>query len=277
MGRPSLGVWYRVLRTVGELLITAGVVVLLFVVYALYVTGFQTAERQRSAEAELDRAFAAAAAQRQRPALIRGKPFARLYVPAFGTDYRFAVVEGVGRDELAVGPGHYPHSALPGEPGNVAIAGHRVGRGAPFRWVDELRSCDAIVLETSRDFLVYRVLPMAGEHASWEQRRRTDPHCAQVPSLADDREYRQVLGRKVVAPDRSDAVAAVPYRADSTLPIAQRKALLTLTTSHPEYDNSQRLVIHAVLTNQFSKDVADRDDQHGPAGYPRVLRQIGGR
>jgi sortase (surface protein transpeptidase) len=267
VGKPSAGTAYVVLRTVGELLVTAGIVVLLFVGYALYVTDLTAANRQRSANNELDQAFSASPMERRRPQLTVGKPFARLYVPAFGQDYQFAVVEGVDREQLATGPGHYPHSARPGEPGNFAVAGHRVGKGAPFRRVDELRSCDAIVVETNSDFLVYRVLPMADERATWEAHQRKDPRCARVPVLSG--EYRQVVGRKIVEPDRADAVAAVPYQPKSALPIAQQNALLTLTTSHPEYGNSQRMIIHAVLTDQVGK--------RGKAGYPTLLRQIGGR
>jgi sortase (surface protein transpeptidase) len=40
------------------------------------------------------------------------------------------VVEGSGPDQLAQGPGHYVGTAMPGQPGNVTIAGHRVGKGS---------------------------------------------------------------------------------------------------------------------------------------------------
>ncbi len=49
------------------------------------------------------------------------------------------MVEGVGLDDLAKGPGHFPESVLPGQLGNAAIAGHRTTHGAPFLRINELQ------------------------------------------------------------------------------------------------------------------------------------------
>lgn len=269
MAKPSAGRLYLVLRTIGELLVTLGIVVLLFVVYTLYVTDIVAARKQREANTELDRTWSAPPQQPERtkrkPAA--GKPFTRLYIPRFGPDYRFAVAEGVGQVELDTGPGHYPGSALPGEPGNFAVAGHRIGKGAPFNDLDQLVACDPIVVETAEDFLVYRVLPMADQIDGWEDTRGTDSRCARVPSLRSVPDYRELAGRRIVTPDRGDAVAPVPYRPESRLPIAEQKSLLTLTTCHPEYGNSERMIIHAVLTDQIGK--------RGHGGYRTLLRQLG--
>lgn len=51
---------------------------------------------------------------------------------ASGQGHQFAVVEGVQEHELRTGPGRYPDTQLPGQDGNFATAGHRVGKGAPF-------------------------------------------------------------------------------------------------------------------------------------------------
>jgi sortase A len=59
-----------------------------------------------------------------------------------------AVVEGVGIPDLEKGPGHYPGTPLPGQPGNAAIAGHRTTYGAPFYRLDELAKGDEIVVTT---------------------------------------------------------------------------------------------------------------------------------
>ncbi len=48
------------------------------------------------------------------------------------------VVEGTGADQLRSGPGHYPGTPLPGETGNVAIAGHRTTYLHPFYNLNEL-------------------------------------------------------------------------------------------------------------------------------------------
>lgn len=267
MAKPSGGKLYVVLRTVGELLITVGIVVLLFVVYTLYVTDLVAARKQREAEAELEKSWQLPPAERIKP--VRGKPFARLHITRPGDDLRFAITEGVGKAELDVGPGHYPTSALPGEPGNFAVAGHRIGKGAPFNDLDQLAACDAVIVETAQNYFVYRVMPMADQVPNWDRNKRRDPRCAKVPSPQDGQngEYRQTVGRRIVTPDRGDAVAPVPYRPDAALPIAQQASLLTLTTCHPEFGNSHRMIIHAVLVQQIAKKAV--------ADHRTLLEQIG--
>lgn len=85
---------------------------------------------------------------------------AQISIPAI--DLEWAVVEGVGTDDLAAGPGRYPGSALPGEVGNVAIAGHRTTFGAPFLRLDELRPGDEILLRSATGAHEYRVVAQAG-------------------------------------------------------------------------------------------------------------------
>ncbi len=62
---------------------------------------------------------------------------------------RFTIVEGTEpRRQLEKGPGHYRGTALPGQVGNFAVAGHRVGKGEPFLNLDQLRAGDAVIVET---------------------------------------------------------------------------------------------------------------------------------
>jgi LPXTG-site transpeptidase (sortase) family protein len=68
-----------------------------------------------------------------------------------------AIVQGVGEAQLSEGPGHYPSTPGLGEAGNVAIAGHRTTWGHPFRYLNELRINDPIVIVTTRARLLYRV------------------------------------------------------------------------------------------------------------------------
>lgn len=270
--KPAGGKLYVVVRTFGELLVTAGVVILLFVVYTLYVTDLVAGQKQKAANSELEMVWAKPAPPRVEPVI--GQTFSRLYIPRFGEDFRFAVQEGVGKDQLDVGPGHYPGTALPGEPGNFGVAGHRIGKGAPFNRLDELESCDPVVVETARDFFIYRVIPMPDEVDGWERSKQARPDCANVPSLRKTDEpgggpYRETVGRRIVTPDRGDAVSPVPYQPNSALQKAHQAALLTLTTCHPEFGNSERMIIHAVLTQQVAKK--------GTGGYPELLAQIGER
>ncbi len=173
-----------VVRTVGEVLITLGMVVLLFVVYELYITNIFAAQKQANATSTLDKEWdtvtgGTGGGQRTNHYDVTdGQGFAKLYIPALGRDFHFTVIEGVTQPDLAIGPGHYPGTALPGQPGNMAIAGHRVGEGAPFDDLGLVQSCDAIVVETQTDWYVYRMLPMAGEVASWATTKGRTTQCA---------------------------------------------------------------------------------------------------
>ncbi|MQA62630.1 MAG: class E sortase [Actinophytocola sp.] len=258
------------MRTLGELFVTVGVFILLFVVYTLYVTDWNAAKLQDEATVELEESWDAKPEPGSAPAV--GMAFTKLYIPRFGDDFEFTVMEGAGKEQLDVGPGHYPDTALPGEPGNFGVAGHRIGKGAPFNRLDEMKSCDAIVIETGHDFFVYRVLPMSEEIVGWEVTSRSDKRCEKVPTLRTAEDgggpYGKTVGRRIVTPDRRDAVSPVPYRPEAGLPRAEQAALITLTTCHPEYGNSERMIIHAVLTNQVSKASV--------ANYGDLLEKMGG-
>jgi len=78
--------------------------------------------------------------------LKTASPVTRLRVRRLGIDV--VVVEGVTREALRAGAGHYPSTPLPGERGNVAIAGHRVTFGHPFRHMDRIERGDRIELQT---------------------------------------------------------------------------------------------------------------------------------
>jgi sortase A len=84
-----------------------------------------------------------------------GDALTRIVIPAIKVDT--VVVEGTGASALRAGAGHYPNTPLPGEEGNVAIAGHRTTYGKPFANLDRLAVGDEIVLETPIGRHVYRV------------------------------------------------------------------------------------------------------------------------
>lgn len=86
-----------------------------------------------------------------------GKPFVLLRIPRFGADWVKPVVEGVDADDLARGIGHYPQTQLPGQPGNFAIAGHRVTHGSPFRKLLELDKGDQVLVETQDAVYTYEL------------------------------------------------------------------------------------------------------------------------
>jgi LPXTG-site transpeptidase (sortase) family protein len=87
---------------------------------------------------------------------ISGGVVGFIRVPKIGLDMAF--VQGVSTAALKKGPGHYPGTPLPGQGGNVAIAGHRTTYLHPFWALDQLRKGDAIVLQTRDGTFTYHVL-----------------------------------------------------------------------------------------------------------------------
>lgn len=97
---------------------------------------------------------AAPSAESPSPALAAGF---RILLPSLGLDW--AVMADIGNAELAVGPGHYPGTPLPGAGGNLAIAGHRTHRGQPsyFYALNRLTVGDEVIIQAGEGTWVYRV------------------------------------------------------------------------------------------------------------------------
>jgi sortase A len=175
--RPPLGLARRLVREVGLGLITAGVVVLLFVGYQLWGTNIAEANSQNQLRQQWERSLAPAAepsttsptvsgttaapAPTTPPTTVAGPSapvgaaVAHLVIPKIGVD-KF-IVEGVSIEQLRKGPGHYPQTPMPGEKGNVAIAGHRTTYGAPFYRLNELKPGDDIFITTKQGQFHYTV------------------------------------------------------------------------------------------------------------------------
>ena len=159
----------------GAVLLGIGVLLVAFVAYQLWGTGLYTARAQSHLKSELAHQLHhalpanAAALTRQRNGL---PPFAKetappLPDPAVNTPVGLlsipkiglldAIVEGVGEAQLEQGPGHYPGTPMPGEPGNVAIAGHRTTYAHPFYNLDALAPGDPIYILTPQGLFHYTV------------------------------------------------------------------------------------------------------------------------
>jgi sortase A len=217
------GLWRTAALGIGELLVTAGVVLLLFVVYEVYVTDLLTAQRQDQLSEELREEWESAPATGadERTPLTRvelGDAFAVLRIPRLGEDWTRVVLEGTQEEQLSQGPGHYVDSAMPGQEGNLALAGHRVGKGSPFLELDAMRPGDPVVVETADSWFVYRVL--------------------------GDGDPSGIPGTHIVSPAAVEVIAPTPNAAASAAPSG---AYLTLTTCHPRYSARQRLIVHARL------------------------------
>ena len=222
-----------VVRAVGKVLLTFGLLVLLFVAYQLWGTGLYQARAQSDLKAKFDRqvshqtktnpttlgntstagpnpsAPGGTATTTQPPAAQLapgdGDPVGIIKIPKIGVDQ--VVVEGASVPDLRKGPGHYPESPLPGQLGNAAIAGHRTTYGAPFGDLDQLSKNDGISIQT-----------LAG---TWHYVLTDDPF--------------------PVRPDQTEVLLP-------TIESGQQIATLTLTTCNPKYSASQRLVVKARLT-----------------------------
>ncbi|MEU0154965.1 class E sortase [Micromonospora fulviviridis] len=216
--RPTVGSRLRtIVRGTGEVLITFGLVVLLFAGYEIWGKTVIVDAHQNDLNSQLAQEWGAdptvgpttAPSAKPKPP-AEGKPVAGLYIPKL--DKHWVVVEGVTPDDIRYAPGHYPKSAMPGQVGNFSVAGHRIR--ATFWRLDELRSGDAIVVETQGEWFIYKV-------------------------------YQQ----RIVKPYQVEVVAPVPGKPNEP----PTEKLLTLTTCNPKFDNYQRLIIHARLDHVQAK------------------------
>jgi sortase A len=105
-----------------------------------------------------------------------GDALTRIVIPSIAV--KTVVVEGTGPSALRAGAGHYPNTPLPGEEGNVAIAGHRTTYGKPFADLDRLKPGDEIVLETPIGKNVYKVSrdPFVVPNTAWDVISQTPGH-----------------------------------------------------------------------------------------------------
>lgn len=225
-------------RGLGEVMITLGLVLLLFTFYELQVTGLVTAREQGRLSDDLASSWAeprpsrgqsagAAPSQAEPTEVALGAGLAVLRVPRLGdfNDSPPVVVEGVSVEDLKKGPGHIPGTAMPGEVGNVVLSGHRTTYGQPFNAFGELRPGDAVVLETRDTWFTYRV-----------------------------------TGSEIVSPDAVEVTYPVPGDPTAT----PTKKLLTMTTCHPKYSAKQRLIISSELESADPKS----------AGRPASLQGV---
>lgn len=210
------------LRGVGQVLITVGVLLLLFTVYELKVTNVVTARDQKQLGQDLQRTWAQPPATpvpgAQPVAVELGAAYAVIRIPRLdaGPDRQYAkvVVQGTGTEDLKKGPGHLLQSQDPGQPGNLVISGHRTTYGAPFGDLDRLQPGDAVVIETRDTWFTYRV-----------------------------------SGTEIVAPTDVAVTLPVP-RQPGAVPT---KSVITLTTCNPKYSARQRLIVSGSLEQALPK------------------------
>lgn len=212
----------KVARYTGWTLISAGVLILLYLVYLMFFTNLTTSQAQSdlleewelnygSVEGSLPGEPTGATDTDTADPADPGDAYAVMWFERPGSDERpvhadpLYIVEGVSLDHLRRGPGHYPETSAPGGAGNFAISGHRTTYGAPFYHLDELEPGDEIhVVDRQGNRFVYLV-----------------------------REQRVVSPRDVWVIGRD--------------PIDADRPLMTITTCHPRFSAAQRLIVFAEL------------------------------
>ncbi len=126
------------------------------------------------------------------------------------------VVEGTTTAALRAGAGHYLGTALPGEPGNVGIAGHRTTFGHYFNRLDELHPGSIATLRTP--FATYTYQAVAAKDFGG-----ANPHPVQPTDTT------------VLDADSDPAASRLT------------RQWLTLTTCNPKGSAAQRLILRLAL------------------------------
>ena len=142
----------------------------------------------------------------------------RLQIPAIELDAPY--IEGIRISTLDYGPGHWPGTAMPGELGNVVVAGHRTSHNADFRNLDQLEPGDEIIYELDD------AQGLPDQHATVPE-----------PDTYTGRYVYIVRSVEVVLPDAMWIVTQ-DYRHETTL-----------FACHPPGSVSERIVVHADLVD----------------------------
>lgn len=217
------GITLSLARTLGEILLTAGVFVLGFAAWQLWWTDHSATTAQHQLVEQWERSLPAPG---EHPALhltgrsadiATGQVLGVVRVPRWGADYARPVIQGTAAAQLRQGIGHEPSSALPGQVGNFSTAGHRVTYGKPYAEIDTLRPGDAVVVESAPGWSVYR-------YQRW-----------QVVSPRDTQVFAPVPGQPGAAPSQ---------------------AWMTMIACHPRFSATQRYAGFALLEGFYPRTSA---------------------
>ncbi|MET9253605.1 class E sortase [Streptomyces sp. NPDC003717] len=202
-------------RAVGELFITTGVLMLLFVTYQLWWTNVRAHAQADRAASDLQHDWADG--KRSPGTFEPGQGFALLHIPEL--DVVVPIAEGVSNKKVLDRGmvGHYGEGALKtampdAKTGNFGLAGHRNTHGEPFRYINKLRPGDPIVVETQDDYYVYRMTSV-------------------LP---------------VTSPADTSVLRPVPPKSGFTGP----GRYITLTTCTPEFTSKYRLIVWGKMVEE---------------------------
>ncbi|MCX4485992.1 class E sortase [Streptomyces anulatus] len=147
-------------RVVGEVFISLGVLMLLFVTYQLWWTNLRA---EQIAGKETNRIQDEWANGDRKPGVFApGQGFAIMHIPKL--DVVAPIAEGIDKEKVLDRGmiGHYGEgrlkTAMPSDKqGNFSVAGHRNTHGEPFRYINKLNPGDPIVVETQDAYYTYEM------------------------------------------------------------------------------------------------------------------------
>jgi len=230
----------------GELFITAGIIVLLFLVWQTWVNNIFVSNTQRGEAQELSQewnkgeAVDLAPEERADPGVpivatppAEAEAFGTLIVPRFGADYTRPIAESVSLERVlnTRGVGHYTGTQMPGEVGNFAVAAHRTGWGDPFFDINKLQLGDSVYVETEAGW--YRYVFRSLEY---------------VPASG--------VGVLNPVPQFDGAVAS--------------DRLMTLTSCNPIHDIAERIIAYAVYDTWYPRS------EGAPAEIAAIVQNLEG-
>jgi sortase A len=214
-------------QVIGEVLLTLGVLVGLYVVWQIWINDAVSDSSQHRTAEGYSQQWAGDFVEPDPSEVPKGPVvtadpddgavFANLIVPRFGDDYMRPIAEGTGLsvlNDVSRGMGHYDQTQLPGELGNFAIASHRTAYGGALHTIHELRVGDPVYVETQDGWYEY---------------------------VYRNTEY--------VPPTSVDVIAPVP--GDSEAEPTQR--LITMTTCNPFYSSAERIIAYGVFTHWYPR------------------------
>jgi LPXTG-site transpeptidase (sortase) family protein len=151
---------------------------------------------------------------------------------------------GMSLTAINRGPGWWPGTAMPGELGNVVVAGHRTTYSRPFYRLNELASGDHVVFTTDRGRLVYEVRDVITVPENWiDIAAQSYAHTATLfachpPGSARERIVAKLrlldaAGRPVDADPALPAIDAEAQRTEHTLTVRERTDVGTTSGADP--------------------------------------------
>lgn len=220
--RAKQGFWRTLVQVLGEVFITCGVILLLFVVWELWWTNIDANHAQQQAVSQFAHDFKGPltaskpeASTDFGPPIVMAAPtvpgtvFGVVYIPRFGATYSRPLVEGTSQAQLdTLGLGRYENTAMPGALGNFVVAGHRQTHGAVLDAIHTLVPGDKIYVQTKDGYYTY-----------------------------------VFRNNQIVLPTRGDVLLPVPTQKG----VKAVERFMTMTSCNPRFGAEERIIAYSVM------------------------------